>query len=244
MAPLRPFAAALLAALASLSCRPADADPGSGAAPPSQAPPAWGEVERLLDEQKLAEAAPLVERIEAAARAAGDDLELARALVRATQIGLALGGYETAVEALAAKPWPAEPRARAAVELYQAHALIGYLDAYGWEIGRREKVVSGEKLDLKLWTRDQISAECGHDPKKPAAMLRREEAKYAHRLARLPIRRRPPPGGPRPADVAESRAFLRRGGGSAPCGTEAASNALTSKRLKLQTLNRMMTCSL
>ena len=159
MAPLRPFAAALLAALASLSCRPADADPGSGAAPPSQAPPAWGEVERLLDEQKLAEAAPLVERIEAAARAAGDDLELARALVRATQIGLALGGYETAVEALAAKPWPAEPRARAAVELYQAHALIGYLDAYGWEIGRREKVVSGEKLDLKLWTRDQVTAE-------------------------------------------------------------------------------------
>ena len=46
----------------------------------------------------------------------------------------------------------------------------------------------------EVWrVRDQISAECGHDPKKLAAMLRREEAKYAHRLARLPIRRRPAP---------------------------------------------------
>lgn len=39
--------------------------------------------------------------------------------------------------------------------------------------------------------RDQISAECGHDLTKLAAMLRREELKHADRLARLPIRRRP-----------------------------------------------------
>ena len=48
----------------------------------------------------------------------------------------------------------------------------------------------------EVWrVREQISAECGHDPKKLAAMLRREEAKYAHRLARLPIRRKPAPSG-------------------------------------------------
>ena len=79
--------------------------------------------------------------------------------MRSTQLGLALGGYETAVEALRAKAWPEAPLARAAVELYDAHALLGYLDAYGWEIGQRERVVGGEKLDLKLWTRDQIAAE-------------------------------------------------------------------------------------
>ncbi len=44
----------------------------------------------------------------------------------------------------------------------------------------------------EVWrVRDQISAECGHDLKKLAAMLRREEVKYGDRLARLPIRRKP-----------------------------------------------------
>jgi hypothetical protein len=45
----------------------------------------------------------------------------------------------------------------------------------------------------EVWrVRDQISAECGHDLKKLAAMLRREEVKYGDRLARLPIIRRKP----------------------------------------------------
>jgi hypothetical protein len=39
--------------------------------------------------------------------------------------------------------------------------------------------------------RDEIAGECGHDIKKLAAMLRREEVKYGDRLARLPIRRKP-----------------------------------------------------
>ena len=44
----------------------------------------------------------------------------------------------------------------------------------------------------EVWrARGEISAECGHDLKKLAAMLRREEAKYGDRLARLPIRRNP-----------------------------------------------------
>ena len=44
----------------------------------------------------------------------------------------------------------------------------------------------------EVWrVREQISAECGHDLKKLGAMLRREEAQYADRLVRLPIRRKP-----------------------------------------------------
>lgn len=43
----------------------------------------------------------------------------------------------------------------------------------------------------EVWrVREQISSECGHDVKKLAAMLRREEAKYGKRLARLPICRK------------------------------------------------------
>jgi hypothetical protein len=48
-----------------------------------------------------------------------------------------------------------------------------------------------EILDEVWRVRDQISAECGHDLKKLAAMLRREEVKYGDRLVRLPIRRKP-----------------------------------------------------
>ena len=50
------------------------------------------------------------------------------------------------------------------------------------------------KILEEVWrARDQISAECGGDLSKLAAMLRREEVKYADRLVRLPIRRQPAP---------------------------------------------------
>jgi uncharacterized protein YfaS (alpha-2-macroglobulin family) len=153
--------ASCVAAVAAAGCAPAGAtDPSPATTGPL---PSWSEVDRLVSEQKLAEAGKRVEAIEAAARAAGDDRELARALVRSTQLGVALGGYESAVEALRARAWPESPLSRAAVTLYDAFALDRYLDAYGWEIGRREHVVSGEKLDLELWTRDQIAAEIDRD---------------------------------------------------------------------------------
>jgi hypothetical protein len=48
----------------------------------------------------------------------------------------------------------------------------------------------------EVWrVRDQIGAECGHDLKKLAALLRREESRYGPRLARLPIRRKSVPSG-------------------------------------------------
>jgi len=44
----------------------------------------------------------------------------------------------------------------------------------------------------EIWrVRDKISAECGHDVKRLAVMLREQEAKYADRLVRLPVRRKP-----------------------------------------------------
>ncbi len=44
----------------------------------------------------------------------------------------------------------------------------------------------------EVWrVRDEIAAECGHDVKRLAELLRRKEAQYGDRLARLPIVRRP-----------------------------------------------------
>ena len=46
----------------------------------------------------------------------------------------------------------------------------------------------------EIWrVREQISAEQGHDLKKLSRMLRREEAQYGDRLARLPILRKKAP---------------------------------------------------
>ena len=51
------------------------------------------------------------------------------------------------------------------------------------------QIMKHELLEEVWRAREEISAECGHDLKKLAAMLRREETKYGDRLARLPIRR-------------------------------------------------------
>ena len=163
-------------ALVAPACQQLQADPrpeGSNAATdpdganpkvpaPMNATAAWKEIERLLGEQKLQEAADRLAPLVASARAAGDEATWAKALVRQSQVRTALGGLETAVAEMKAAAWPAGATARAAVELYYAHALLEYLSGYSWEIRQRERVVSAAPdtpLDLKAWTAEQIAAE-------------------------------------------------------------------------------------
>ncbi|MEO8198369.1 MAG: MG2 domain-containing protein, partial [Thermoanaerobaculia bacterium] len=120
---------------------------------------AWKEIDRRLDEQKLQEAADRLAPLVASARAAGAEADWAKALVRQSQVATALGGLETSVEQMKVQPWPKGSTARAAVELYYAHALLAYLSGYDWEIRQRERVVSDDKIDLKAWTAEQIAAE-------------------------------------------------------------------------------------
>jgi len=113
----------------------------------------------LIGEQKFAEALAAVERLEASARRAGDVAGWTKALLRATQLRIGLHGYETAVRALRESAWPDDPVSRAALDLCYAHALTTYLDAYSWEINRREAVAASGPLDLKSWTAAMIRAE-------------------------------------------------------------------------------------
>ncbi|HUK13506.1 MAG TPA: hypothetical protein VLW17_09405, partial [Thermoanaerobaculaceae bacterium] len=160
-------AAALLAFRADSSPRasaPPAPTPGSGAAATgggAKMTPAsgWAEVERLVKEQKLEAAATAAGAIRVAAQLRGDEAQWTRALVRQTQLRIALGGYETAVRFLKEQAWPADPLDRCALDLFYAHALATYLDAYSWEIGTREKVEARGAVDLKAWTREQIFAE-------------------------------------------------------------------------------------
>jgi uncharacterized protein YfaS (alpha-2-macroglobulin family) len=121
--------------------------------------PTWKEVERFVSEQKLDEAAGRVGKIRAAARAAGDEANEAKALVREVQLRTALHGYETSVRFLKDQPWPQGLIPRTTLRLFYAQSLVTYVQAYGWEIGKRERVSSTGAVDLKAWTRDEIQAE-------------------------------------------------------------------------------------
>ena len=133
---------------------PAGAD-GSGGARKESSP--WSEVDAAIDEQRLEEASRLVEQILGDARHAEDADLVARALLRRAELRIALHGYETAVEDLRAAEWPRDASARGLLHLGMAHSLRFYLQAYGWQIGQRERVVTDEEMDLDRWTREQIA---------------------------------------------------------------------------------------
>jgi hypothetical protein len=80
-------------------------------------------------------------------------------LIKDVALRVSLHGYETSVRFLKDQPWPDDPIAHATLELYYAHALVTYYQAYSWEIGQRERTESKAAVDLKAWTRDDIFAE-------------------------------------------------------------------------------------
>ncbi len=119
----------------------------------------WAEVDRLIEDRQYQKALEIVTGIREGAQQTADEAEWTRALVREVQLQTGLHGYETSVRHLRSTPWPERPLYRAVLELYYAHSLVDYLSAYGWEIGGRERVESGEEVDLRAWTRQQIGGE-------------------------------------------------------------------------------------
>ncbi len=143
------------------ACRPGDAEArpevaGEALAAWSGTPgQGWKEFDRLVEEQKFEEATRWVEA--RLARVRKDPEEATRCLVRLTQVRMALHGYETAVRFLRETAWPDDALARAVLDLFYADALRIY--THGWEVRRRERVVSRDTVDLKAWTFDQIQEE-------------------------------------------------------------------------------------
>ncbi len=152
-----------LSRLGGPACLPEEADARPVAVEPVSSPwsgkpgKAWKDFDRLVSEQKFEEAARWVEaRLE---RMRKDPEEATRSLVRLTQLRMALHGYETAVRFLRETAWPDDALARAVLDLYYAHALRTYSDIYGWEIRKRERVVTRDVVDLTAWTFDQVHEE-------------------------------------------------------------------------------------
>jgi uncharacterized protein YfaS (alpha-2-macroglobulin family) len=124
-----------------------------GDVPPSTA---WGEIDKLISEDKLEEALPRVEALLGVARTAGDEETWTRALVQAAWLRASLRSPEDAARFLHEQPRPSKPLYRAVVELYYAETLVQDLRS-SREI-QREKVESEGELPLEQWTREQIAA--------------------------------------------------------------------------------------
>ena len=134
----------------------ANQEPAADATEVTDFEAAWKEVDRLVSEQKHEAASKQAERIRLAAVDAGDADELTRALIKTVQLRTGLHGYETSVRFLREEEWPDDPLSRGVLDLFYAHSLVHYYHAYLWEIGQRERVDTGDEVDLKSWTRDQI----------------------------------------------------------------------------------------
>ena len=150
----------LVAATAAPAARggtPSEESPADDGEEPAVA--TWDAVDEAIADQRYREALETVAALREAAAEAGDDVELARALIRGAQLRVALGGFEEAVRTLREAPWPQTALPRTAVELAYADALVNYLRIYGWEIGQRERVATTGEPSLSLWTREQITAE-------------------------------------------------------------------------------------
>ncbi|HEY2797066.1 MAG TPA: hypothetical protein VGK26_04195, partial [Thermoanaerobaculia bacterium] len=141
--------------------------PAPAGATASAATADWKEIDRLVEQQKLAEASAKADAILQRAIQSKNEDEWTRALVRCVQLRSGLHGYETAVRFLREQPWPEGLLSRVTLELYYAHALSDYARAYSWEIGQRERVESPlggpidlkAPVDLKTLSREQILAE-------------------------------------------------------------------------------------
>ncbi|MDH3743987.1 MAG: MG2 domain-containing protein [Acidobacteriota bacterium] len=119
----------------------------------------WDQIAELEKEQKFQAAFEAAEGLLETARDANDQDNWTRALVKLVQLRTGLHGYETAVRLLQDEEWPDKPESRVVLDLFYAHGLTSYLRAYSWEIRQRERVDTGDQIDLKAWTLDQIAAE-------------------------------------------------------------------------------------
>lgn len=119
-------------------------------------PSVWKVFERLVEEQKYAEAEKWIQkRLE---QVKDEPVEATRCLVRLAQVRITLHGYEKALKGLFEAEWPKDPVSEAILNLYYAHTLQTYAEAYEWELRRREPMI-GESRSIKDWSYDQIQAE-------------------------------------------------------------------------------------
>lgn len=122
-------------------------------------PTSWKDIDALTQDGKYDAASKLVTERLTAARAAKDDEEVARALIRRAFLRMSQGGLEAGINELKAEAWPTALVPRALVEAYYASALDRYASAFVWTIARREKLQSQSPKELTQLTAEELHAE-------------------------------------------------------------------------------------
>ncbi len=116
-------------------------------------------VDKLLNEQKYAEALRMIEQDLDTTKAGGKSLEWAKLVAKEAMLQISLHGYETAVRKLSERQWPEATVANALVRIVYAKSLQTYSQSYSWEIRKRERLEGEGRTDLKAMTADQIYLE-------------------------------------------------------------------------------------
>src|SRR5689334_15398643 len=116
----------------------------------------WKEIDRLIKDYKLQEAAQRLDEMLPAIRKSGDEEEITRALIRGSQLRASSAEPAEAVRFLQSQPWPQGKRPRAVLSLFLAEALKNYYDNYRWTIWEREAVLSDKPVDVEKWTTGQL----------------------------------------------------------------------------------------
>lgn len=119
----------------------------------------WSAVDKLVNEQKFQAALDATKVILDKAQKDKNGLLQAEAMVRATQLEVGLGSFESAIKNFRERTWPGQADAQVLLNLYYSQALRSYSQRYRWEISRREKVESKAVVDLKAWTLQDLSFE-------------------------------------------------------------------------------------
>jgi len=119
----------------------------------------WNQIDQLIKNQKFQSAGKQIEVLLKQAKQRKDNKKWRQALLLATAMRYQSGKFETAVGFLTAQAWPTDKDSQLMLNLYLAELLKMYVERYRWEIQKREKINTKNKLPLKKKTLDQLLTE-------------------------------------------------------------------------------------
>ena len=119
----------------------------------------WKLFNKYIDEQKFEKASKIVLKIKNNSKNSNNSEELVKAIVKYTQLKIALHSYETAVKYLKEEKWPEDLLSQTVLNLYYADTIKYYMQNYSWEIRKREKINTKGEVDLKKWTMEKLYEE-------------------------------------------------------------------------------------
>lgn len=113
-------------------------------------------LKKLYDEQKYSEALEKVKTLKDISHKKGDVGFYTYYLIEQFKLESSLHAYEMALKNFIGAEKPDHPLAQTILNLYETDALFNYLQAYSYEIMKREKVSEKDELDFEKYTKEEL----------------------------------------------------------------------------------------